>query len=61
VRGMLLFGWWGMVEFLEGSIDVIGHGDIDIAVVVVPIEGDAAVKGAGPVNGQLIVCCDRVD
>jgi hypothetical protein len=58
---MLLLGWWGMVEFFEGLIDVIGHGDIDIAVFVVPIEGEAAVKGAGPVNDQLIVCGDRVD
>ena len=50
-----------MVECFEGSIDVIGHGYINVALVVVPIEGEAAVKGAGPVNCQLIVCCDRDD
>jgi hypothetical protein len=61
VQRMLFLGWWGMVEFFEVLINVIGHGDIDIAFVVVPIEGKAAVKGAGPVDGELIVGFDCVD
>jgi hypothetical protein len=49
-----------MVEFLEGSINVVGHRDIDIAFVVVPIKSKAALKGAGPVNVEFIVGFDHV-
>jgi hypothetical protein len=58
---MLFLGWWGMVEFFEVLINIIGHGDIDIAFVIVPIEGKVAVKGAGPVDGEFIVGFDCVD
>ena len=36
--------WGRMVELLECAVDVAGHGDVDIAVVVVPVEREAAVE-----------------
>jgi hypothetical protein len=61
VRGMLLLGWWRMVEFLEVLVDVVRHGYNDIAFVVVPIKSEAAVKGARPVDGEFIVGFYRID
>jgi hypothetical protein len=41
-----------MVEFLEGASDVAWHGDIDESfVIVVPVEGEAAVQFSVPVDG----------
>ncbi len=37
VRGVLLTDWHRMVEFCEGPVDVAGHGDIDVPLVVVPV------------------------
>jgi hypothetical protein len=61
VWGMLLFGGWWMVELLEGPINVVGHGDVHIAFRVVPIKDEAAVEGAGPVDGELVVGFDDVN
>ena len=44
-----------MLELGEGSIDVAGHGDVDIAGVVVPVQGESAVEQTGPVGSDLIV------
>jgi hypothetical protein len=40
-----------MVEFLECSSDVAWHGDVNVSFVIVPVEGEAAVQFAGPVDG----------
>jgi hypothetical protein len=32
-----------MVELFEGPIDIARHGNVNVALVVVPIEGEAAV------------------
>jgi hypothetical protein len=43
MRGMLFSEWCRMVEFFECPADVARHGDIDVAFVVVPVKGEAAV------------------
>ena len=50
-----------MVEFFECSSYVSWHGDVDIALVVVPVEGESAVQYSGPVNSQVVVDSDGVD
>jgi hypothetical protein len=40
---MLILRWWRMVELVEGPIDIAGHGDVNVALVVVPIEIEATV------------------
>jgi hypothetical protein len=43
VPGMLFSEWCRMVEFFECPVDLAGHGDIDVAFLVVPVEDEAAV------------------
>ena len=50
-----------MVEFSECASDVAGHGDVDISLVVLPIEGETAVEVAGQVDSHVIVGSDSVD
>jgi hypothetical protein len=51
-------GWMSEVE--EGSMDVPGHGDVDVSFVVVPVEGQTAIECAGPVDGQGIIFLEGV-
>ena len=46
-------GRW-MLKLLEGLLDVCGHGDITNPLVVVPINGDTAIEGSSPVDGDSI-------
>ena len=50
-----------MVELQECLFDVAGHGDINVAFVVVPIDSEAAVEVAGPVDGEFVVGFDGID
>ena len=36
------------------------HKDVDIAFIIVPIESETTVEGAGPVNGEIEVSLDGV-
>jgi hypothetical protein len=47
VGGMLLMEGCRMVEFGEGPVNVSGHGYVNVSVIVVPIESEAAVQRAG--------------
>ena len=49
-----------MLELGEGSFDVPGHGNINVAVVVMPIEGKAAVEGACPVDGEIVMLLECI-
>jgi hypothetical protein len=42
----------GVLELVEGAFDVARHGQVDRALVVVPGECDATVKGTTPVSGR---------
>ncbi len=63
VRG--IFGAFGgrMGKFGECFLDVAGHEYVDVPFVIVPVEGEAAVLGAFPVDGTLVGgfnCVDEV-
>lgn len=52
-----------MGEFVESTSDVPGHGHVDMSELVVPCQGEAAVKGTGPINGdgvEELKCVDQV-
>jgi hypothetical protein len=53
-----------VLELGEGSIYVPGHGYVNIASVVVPVQGESAVEQTGPVECDLIVfvqCGDKME
>ena len=52
---VLRFGWGGVVELLEGFGFVTGHGQVDFAVTVIPVEVDPNVPVAGPIGAKWIV------
>jgi hypothetical protein len=41
-----------MLELVESCLDITWHGDVNGAAVVVPFDGETAVKGACPVGGD---------
>jgi len=43
--GMLCSSWCRVVAFFEGPGSVAGHGDVDVALGIMPVEGEAAVEG----------------
>lgn len=47
-----------MREALEGTSHIPWHGKIDGAVVIVPVEGEATIRGARPVFGVFIFLPD---
>ncbi len=52
---------WFVCELKEGALYVVLHGDVNVALVVVPIECKSAVESAGPVNGEFIVCLECIN
>jgi hypothetical protein len=54
--GMLnLFGD-DMPMFLELLLYIPGHGDVDRAVNIVPLEGYPTIKVAHPIFGECVIC-----
>ena len=45
----------GVVEFFQREVNVAWHGDVDVAVGVVPVQGESAVDRSGPVGRDLVV------
>lgn len=56
--GMLGAGWWWGFEALEGFGNIARHGEVNCAIDIVPMEGDATVEVALPVGGHLVFGCD---
>jgi hypothetical protein len=52
MRCIFCLGWQGMLELVESCLDITWHGDVNGAAVVVPFDGETAVKGACPVGGD---------
>jgi hypothetical protein len=50
-----------VVEFCEGTLDVAGHGDVDVFLLIVPVDGEPAVLGTGPVDGGGVCVADGID
>jgi hypothetical protein len=47
---------WHVAEAVECLLDVPGHGDIDCYIVVIPYQGDVAIKFRIPVYGDYVMC-----
>ena len=43
-----------MLKLVEGLFDVCGHGNVTYALVVVPVDGETAIEGTSPVDGNSI-------
>ena len=43
-----------MLKLVEGLLDVCGHGDVTYALVLVPVNGETAIEGSIPVDGDSI-------
>ena len=52
--GMLAASWHAVLEAVEGFLDVLGHGDSDNAVFVIPIDGDSKELGPGGVYRDVV-------
>ena len=43
-----------MLKLVEGLFDVCGHRNVTYALVVVPVDGDTAIEGTIPVDGNSV-------
>ena len=50
-----------MFKTCKESFNVSGHGDVDVALGVIPFQCDAAVKCSVPILLEGIVCAECVD
>ena len=48
---LLSFGR-NVLEFGERFGDIIGHGNVDVTSIAMPIDGKAEVAGVSPIDGQ---------
>ena len=49
------------MKLVESFLDVCGHGDVTNALVVVPVNGETAIEGSSPVDGDGIGLLERLD
>ena len=49
------------MEFVEGSFDIAGHGNVDVPFVVVPVKGESEVFGALLVHSDGIKVAEGAD
>ncbi len=61
MRGMLRGGWARVVESLQRFGDIVGHGEIDGALIIVPFEVNSAKDGAIPVDSERVLFLEAVD
>ena len=47
---------WGLGgRIFQCAVNIAWHGDVDVAVGVVSVQGESAVERSGPVDGDLLV------
>ena len=51
----------GTTVFLKGTDDVSRHGDVDITLGVVLVQGESEVKGTSPIRGGFVVGLERMN
>ena len=51
----------GVLEALQGFADVVGNGDADVTVRVVPIDGESALLATRRVDGDRVILPECVD
>ena len=54
MRGVLGARGRGVLKLLEGLFDLCRHGDVTYALVIVPVDGEAAIEGTSPVDENSI-------
>ena len=54
MRGILGARGRRVLKLVEGIFDVCGHGDVTYALVVVPVDGETAIEGTIPVDGNSV-------
>ena len=59
-RVLRLLGWW-MTKSCKGFGDILGHGEVDGAVLVIPIQMDATEDFAIAVDCYIVVFLETVD
>ena len=42
------------MKLMEGLLDLCEHGDVTYALVVVPVNGETAIEGSSPFDGDSI-------
>ena len=53
--------WHRMLEFVKGYLEIFGHGDVVGAYGIVPVNGESAKEGTGPVDGDGIQFLEGLD
>ena len=63
VCGRAVYRAFGLrvVQGFKSFLNILGHGDVNISVWVVPFEGKATIEGTGPVNGDGVVLLECID
>ena len=54
MRGVLGARRRWVLKLVEGLWDVCGHVDVTYALIIVPVNGETAIEGSSPVNGDTI-------
>ena len=50
-----------MLEFVKGCLDIFGRGDVTGTCSIVPVNGESAEEGTGPVNGYGVEVLEGLD
>ena len=50
-----------MLEFEQGYLEIFWHGDVASACSIVPVKGESAEEGTGPVNGDGVEFLEGLD
>ena len=51
---VLRSGRWLVTQSVESLGNIAGHGDVNVASVVIPVDFETEVTGSGPVDGEAI-------
>ena len=50
-----------MLEFVKGCLEIFGNGDVAGVCGIVPVNGESAEEGTGPVDGDFIEVLEGLD
>jgi hypothetical protein len=56
VGRVLWAGWWLVLESVKCFGDISGHRYVNIVVGVIPVDCQATILAAGPIDGDCVVC-----
>ena len=61
VRGMFGALWMRVAKAHEGMLNVTRHGEIDSALGIIPLEGEATIPGGSPIFSDLIMFMEGIE